>query len=32
MKRERSRLLADLRDGYVTPEQARRDYGFDPAA
>ncbi|MCT2398805.1 hydantoinase B/oxoprolinase family protein [Novosphingobium mangrovi (ex Huang et al. 2023)] len=32
MKRDRDRLLADLRDGYVTPEQARRDYGFDPAA
>ena len=31
-KRDRARLLADLRDGYVTPEQARRDYGFDPEA
>ncbi|KAJ8138521.1 hypothetical protein OY671_008266, partial [Metschnikowia pulcherrima] len=27
MKRERSRSSADSRDGYVTPEQARRDYG-----
>lgn len=31
-KRDRAKLLADLRNGYVTPEQARRDYGFDPAA
>lgn len=29
-KREPTRLLADLRDGYVTEEQARRDYGYDP--
>lgn len=29
-KRDRSSLLADLRDGYVTPAQARHDYGFDP--
>ncbi len=31
-RRDRARLLADLRDGYVTADQARRDYGFDPAA
>ena len=29
-KRRRAALLADLRDGYVTSEQARRDYGFEP--
>lgn len=27
--RSRERLLHDLRDGYITPEQAQRDYGFD---
>jgi N-methylhydantoinase B len=27
-RRDRARLAADLRDGYVTPEQAERDYGF----
>jgi N-methylhydantoinase B len=26
-KRDRDRVLQDLCDGYVTPEQARRDYG-----
>ncbi|QNG44463.1 hydantoinase B/oxoprolinase family protein [Sphingobium yanoikuyae] len=31
-KRDPDRLRADIRDGYVTAEQARRDYGFDPAA
>lgn len=29
-KRKSEQLLSDLRDGYVTPEQARRDYGFSP--
>ena len=27
--RDRAKLEADLRDGYVTPEQAARDYGFE---
>lgn len=31
-RRAPERLRADLRDGYVTPEQARRDYGIDPDA
>lgn len=29
-RRSPERLKADLRDGYVTAEQARRDYGIDP--
>ena len=29
-KRDRGALLADLRDGYVTAEQARRDYHLEP--
>ena len=28
-RRDRSKLLRDVRDGFVTPEQARRDYGVD---
>lgn len=28
-QRERERVEADLRDGYITPEQARRAYGLD---
>ena len=30
-KRDRAKLLRDVRDGFVTPEQARRDYGVDLA-
>ncbi len=28
-KRDRARLIADIRDGYVTVEQAHRDYDYD---
>lgn len=28
--RDRAALIADLRNGFVTQEQARRDYAFDP--
>lgn len=28
--RDPASVLADLRDGYITVEQARRDYGYDP--
>lgn len=27
--RQQSQIEADLRDGYITPEQAERDYGFN---
>lgn len=30
-RRDRDRLRDDVRNGYVTPEQAARDYGVDPA-
>lgn len=30
-ERERDKIAADLKDGYVTPEAAKRDYGYDPA-
>lgn len=30
-KRSRARVAEDLKNGYITPEQARRDYGYDPA-
>jgi hypothetical protein len=29
MGRERAAVARDLRDGYVSAEAARRDYGFD---
>jgi N-methylhydantoinase B len=28
-RRDRTKLLRDVRDGFVTPEQARRDYGVE---
>jgi len=28
-RRDRAKLLCDIRDGFVTPEQTRRDYGVD---
>jgi N-methylhydantoinase B len=28
-RRPREKVLHDLRDGYLTPEQAARDYGVD---
>ncbi|WP_157218459.1 hydantoinase B/oxoprolinase family protein [Flavisphingomonas formosensis] len=31
MRRDREKLLADLRDGYVTPAQARDHYGYGAA-
>lgn len=30
-RRDRAKLLRDVRDGFVTAEQARRDYGVDPS-
>ena len=29
-RRPRAEVLADLKNGYIAPEQARRDYGLDP--
>lgn len=29
LRRDRAQLLQDIRDGLVTPEQARRDYGVE---
>jgi N-methylhydantoinase B/oxoprolinase/acetone carboxylase alpha subunit len=29
-KRDRDKVFADVREGYVTPEMALREYGFKP--
>jgi N-methylhydantoinase B len=31
-ERDRARILEDLHNGYITPEQAERDYGVEPKA
>jgi N-methylhydantoinase B/oxoprolinase/acetone carboxylase alpha subunit len=31
-ERERERIAQDVREGYVSPESAARDYGYDPTA
>ena len=28
-QREREKIAADLADGYITPDAARRDYGYE---
>jgi len=30
-ERSRELIARDLRDGYITPEQAARDYGYEQA-